>query len=455
MTIKKQFFILSSIIIAIPIFIIGIVYFQKYLNKPDRILINGTEKIKRFKTREISKKDKKALMDILKILPPDVESCIFIEPSGKIIFTNFSDSQITVNSNKKDVFGFINASSDNYFYQFTKIKLSEEEATMIARIPLKINNPKKPYNTISTVMTCLVILVLISVFFIILISRTIFKSIIQIKDTTKQLADGNLSLTCLPTKSDVKKNEITSIQESLEKMRIALLEEQNRKQKFIMGMSHDLRTPIAIIKGYIEAINDGIVTSPEEIEKSLELINIKSTQLEEMINTLINFMKMDSYEMLKDVKNESITQIIKDFAKNSFVMANVFKRKIITQIDLPHDIVIEINKMLVLRAFENIFSNAIRYTKDNDSIFLTAHILEEKKEIIFEIKDTGIGIKKADLNYIFDMFYRGTNSRREDGMGIGLSVVKNVMTTYGWKIDVESEENKGTTFTIHIPFEKN
>ena len=326
---------------------------------------------------------------------------------------------------------------------------------MIARIPLKINNPKKPYNTISTVMTCLVILVLISVFFIILISRTIFKSIIQIKDTTKQLADGNLSLTCLPTKSDVKKNEITSIQESLEKMRIALLEEQNRKQKFIMGMSHDLRTPIAIIKGYIEAINDGIVTSPEEIEKSLELINIKSTQLEEMINTLINFMKMDSYEMLKDVKNESITQIIKDFAKNSFVMANVFKRKIITQIDLPHDIVIEINKMLVLRAFENIFSNAIRYTKDNDSIFLTAHILEEKKEIIFEIKDTGIGIKKADLNYIFDMFYRGTNSRREDGMGIGLSVVKNVMTTYGWKIDVESEENKGTTFTIHIPFEKN
>ena len=161
-------------------------------------------------------------------------------------------------------------------------------------------------------------------------------------------------------------------------MRIALIEEQNRKQKFIMGMSHDLRTPIAIIKGYIEAINDGIVSSPDEIEKSLELIHIKSTQLEEMINTLINFMKMDSYEILKDVKEESITQIIKDFAKNSFVMANVFKRKIITNIDLPKDIVIEVNKMLVQRAFENLFSNAIRYTKDNDSIFLNAYILQEK-----------------------------------------------------------------------------
>ena len=137
MTIKKQFFILSSIIIAIPLFIIGIVCFQKYLNKPERLLINGTEKITKFKTRDIPKKDKKALMEILKILPPEVESCIFIEPSGKMLFTNFSDSQITINSNKEDIFSFINSSSDKFFYQFTKIKLSEEEATMIARIPLK------------------------------------------------------------------------------------------------------------------------------------------------------------------------------------------------------------------------------------------------------------------------------------------------------------------------------
>ena len=111
--------------------------------------------------------------------------------------------------------------------------------------------------------------------------------------------------------------------------------------------------------------------------------------------------------------------------------------------------------MLVQRAFENLFSNAIRYTKDNDSIFLNAYILQDKNEIIFEIKDTGIGIKKNDLNYIFDIFYRGTNSRREDGMGIGLSVVKNVITTYGWKIDVSSEVNEGSTFTIHIPFVEN
>lgn len=452
MTIKKQFIMLSSIIIAIPLLIMLFVFIQKYLNTSERILINGTDKVRKFTASEISKKDKKALIKILKILPQEVESCIYLESSDKIIFTNFSDAQINLNTTKQELFYFMNTSSENFFYQLTKIKLNEDEALMIARIPLNQKKREQPYNFMTSVMLFLVILVLVCVIFITVISKTIFNSIIQIQNTAKQLSDGNLNFSCKPHKSKIKENEITNILESLEKMRIALLDEQNRKQKFIMGMSHDLRTPISIIKGYTEAITDKIVSSPEEIQKSLELILIKSTQLEEMINSLINFTKLDSYEILKDTKPESITQLIKDFAKNSLIMANVFKRNIIIDINLNENITLELNKLLVQRAFENLFSNSIRYTKDNDTININSYILPEEKQIIFQIKDTGIGIKKTDLNYIFDMFYRGTNSRREEGLGIGLSVVKNVITTYGWQIDVKSEENKGSCFTIKIPY---
>lgn len=455
MTIKKQFITLSSFIIAIPLLIMFFLFAHKYLNTTSRMLIDGTEKVRKFSTREISKKDKKALIGILRNLPPEVETCIFFDDNWKIIYTNISDPNITLNTTKEELFSFINQFSDKFFYQFTKIKLSEGEASMISRIRTIPNKRKQPYEFMTPVMFVLVILVLVCVTFIIIISRTIFKSIIQIQNTTKQLADGNLSLSCEPSKSKIKKNEITSILESLEKMRIALLEEQNRKQKFIMGMSHDLRTPIAIIKGYTEAITDGIVSSKEEIQKSLELIHLKSTQLEEMINSLINFMKMDYYKILKDTKPVPITQLIKEFAKNSCLMATVFKRQIITDIQIEENITLELNKLLVLRAFENLFSNAIRYTKDNDTIYINAYNNIEKKIIIFQIKDTGIGIKKSDLNYIFDMFYRGTNSRREDGMGIGLSVVKNVITTYCWHIDVQSEENKGSCFTIEISYTDN
>ena len=76
-----------------------------------------------------------------------------------------------------------------------------------------------------------------------------------------------------------------------------------------------------------------------------------------------------------------------------------------------------------------------------------------QKNIIFSIKDTGVGIKKEDLNNIFELFYRGTSSRREEGLGIGLSVVKNIIETHGWSISVKSKFNEGSDFVITIPFE--
>ena len=77
---------------------------------------------------------------------------------------------------------------------------------------------------------------------------------------------------------------------------------------------------------------------------------------------------------------------------------------------------------------------------------------EKQNHIILQIKDTGVGIDKKDLDHIFDIFYRGTNSRKEEGMGIGLSVVKSIIDTHGWSISVSSQKKKGTCFTIKIPY---
>ena len=103
----------------------------------------------------------------------------------------------------------------------------------------------------------------------------------------------------------------------------------------------------------------------------------------------------------------------------------------------------------MLRALENLYMNALRYTEDGDFIMISAE--NDTKNIYLKVCDTGIGIEKQDLNRIFDMFYRGTNSRREEGMGIGLSVVKNIIDIHSWKIEVESERHIGTYFKIIIP----
>ena len=134
-------------------------------------------------------------------------------------------------------------------------------------------------------------------------------------------------------------------------------------------------------------------------------------------------------------------------------MGSLYNRKIITNNNLNEQIQLLFDEQLINRALENLFSNAIRYTNNNDTI--TVNLYKQDNSIFFEMIDTGCGMTKDEINNIFDLFYRGTNSRLEKGMGIGLSVVKNIISSHEWNIDVESEKNKGSKFTIIIPLKTN
>ncbi|MDY2842448.1 MAG: HAMP domain-containing sensor histidine kinase, partial [Treponema sp.] len=236
-----------------------------------------------------------------------------------------------------------------------------------------------------------------------------------------------------------------------------LKDDNERRTKFIMGISHDLRTPVAVIKGYTEAMSDGMYENPDEIKKSLEIIETKTDQLETMINTLINFVKLNQTDWLQQLKKQKLFPVISEFAKNSVTTGEIFKRKVSAKIEIDENLEIPFDKLLFQRSLENLFSNAIRYTSENDSVEISAvqdKIQEKnqnKKSVKIAIKDSGIGIKKEDLDKIFDLFYRATNSRREEGMGIGLSVVKTIVNAHGWDIKVSSEKDVGTEFVITIP----
>ena len=219
-----------------------------------------------------------------------------------------------------------------------------------------------------------------------------------------------------------------------------------------MGISHDLRTPVAVIKGYTEAIADDIIVDKSEIKQSLQLIKTKTTQLEEMIDTLINYTRLNNSDIREKMVKKSITNFFNDYLKEVSVYGELINRKITTENLVSDNIELPFNEQLLHRALENLFSNARRYTKDGDSIQLKLHI--EGSNLIFDMKDSGCGIAKEDLKNIFDLFFRGTNSRLEKGMGIGLSVVKNIISTHGWTINVDSEKGVGSTFSIIIPLEQ-
>ena len=448
MTIKKQFILLSSIITAIPLLCSLFVIIYSYQRSSKRYLLSGSQQLSQY-----ASEDDMAYMErALKQMPSDVETLIYCPLNDKVIYSSISEIPKDGEYNSDKMWEIVNTTSDKYFYQFSSPPYKETKLLYITRIPRNRQIGQRRQKTYTTIVIVLFVSTIISLIVITFISRTIFKSIIKIETKTQQLADGKLEEE-INLENVEKGNEITSILKSLELMRRELVEIQERKNRFIMGISHDLRTPVAVIKGYSEAITDGVISDEQEIKNTVSLIDTQATQLGDMIDTLINFMKLNNTETKETLVPHSITELISEFAKYAEVTGTVFKRKVTTDIKLDENIVIPLNIQLVNRSFENIFSNAIRYTEENDSIEIISYIekSEHRKKVIVKIQDSGTGIDEKDLNSIFDLFFRGTNSRLEEGLGIGLSVVKTIMDSHGWKISVESKKGEGSCFTITIP----
>lgn len=447
MTIKKQIILLASIIIVIPLFCLAFIFLNNYLKSPDRLLIQGYEEIRKLKTNDITQEEWNELISTIRLLPPNVQTLAILN-ADSIIYSTIPPYKMNDKIKRGELWDLIDNSSNEYFYQFTTLNINGKRIFLVSRINRLNRNVKRSHSLLFQFELFLFSFVFICILVLIFISKSIFTSITILQEKTEQIANGDLAAK-IEKKKNQSSNEITSISENLEKMRLSLLEAQNKKNRFIMGISHDLRTPVSIIKGYTEAITDGIIVDKEEINKSLQLISAKSTQLEEMIDTLINYTKLNTSDIREQMVKKSITNFFIEYMNEAIIYGNVFNRTVTSELLVKDNIEIPFNEQLVHRALENLFSNATRYTKENDSIHLKFY--KKETNLIFEMIDTGCGMDEEDLNNIFDLFYRGTNSRLEKGMGIGLSVVKNIITTHGWNIEVESKKDFGSNFKIVIP----
>ena len=451
MKLKNQFNLLATLITAIPVACIVFVFINSYIRSPKHLMLKGYEEVRALDSSNMTEQDYKLFIRNVRLLPKNVECALIDNITGVVITSSIKEMPVNSYLSQWELWAVMEATSGQYFYQFTSLRTFTLDSFMITRVPRRKNNASRNQILLTILYILLTIIVSVCIVIIVRLSSTINNSIKSIEDETQAIASGDLSRKIPYKPLDMsKRNEITSISESLEKMRLSLAEAQNQKTKFIMGISHDLRTPVSVIKGYTEAISDGVLTSQEEVKNAMELIQAKTEQLETMIDTLISFTKMNSTEIRQSMKTQSITDFITEIIKEEQTTGNVFNRNIITNINFDRNVLVPFDRQLVTRVFENLFNNAMRYTQNDDTITLDAQI--QDNNVIYKISDTGCGIEEKDLKNIFDMFYRGTNSRREEGMGIGLSVVKNIIDTHGWSIEVDSKKNEGTSFTIKIPF---
>lgn len=448
MKIKTQFFIFMSGIILIPLLILGVVAIIQYYNKPERLLLPGYDEISKISSAQINLHDWKSLSHSLKRMPASVEVAVFSD-EGCVLYSTIDELKIDSFYDKNVITDFIKKSSKSYFYQFdTLLHSKSKKSYFILMRQMRSRKVKTSFfiNAYSLVIVIFFLLIVFCATMLLLIVRNITKAVTSLEKATKKISEGNLEEEVVAFGS----NEITSLTESLNKMRLSLKEDQQRRSRLIMGVSHDLRTPVALIKGYTEALADGVVKEPEMQKKSFEIIGSKIFQLEEMIDELINFVKLDTGEWRENLTNHNLKAFLDDFASRIESDGALLGKKVTSDISIDENIFVKFDELLFLRALENLTSNAFRYTDNNGEICLSAKLNCDKIEIL--ICDNGLGINQEDLPFIFDPFFRGSNSRREKGSGLGLSVVKSVINSHGWNICVSSEKSGFTTFCIKIPY---
>jgi signal transduction histidine kinase len=231
-----------------------------------------------------------------------------------------------------------------------------------------------------------------------------------------------------------------------------LAETDQFQKKFIANISHDFRSPLTSIKGYLEAIADGTIP-PEMYHKYIDIILFETDRLTKLTNNLLTLNDHDAKTVRLNVTSFDINTTIKHVIES---FGGRCQEKQIT-FDLTFS-----DKQMMVRAdadkiqqvLYNLVDNAIKFSPSSTSIDITTTIKGEKAYI--SIRDHGIGISKDNIKKIWDRFYKIDTSRGRDkkGSGLGLSIVKEIIQTHGESIDVVSTENVGTEFTFSLPADK-
>ncbi len=241
-------------------------------------------------------------------------------------------------------------------------------------------------------------------------------------------------------------NDITERKNAEEK----LAESMQLKQQFISTVSHELRTPLTAIREGLNIVLEGVAGKLKSKQREfLELSKRNVDRLSALINDVLDFQKLESGRMNFDFAAVNMAETIKEAADTMQLMAKNFKVELTVDVE-PQvgTVVFDRNKMI--QVFTNLLSNAIKFTPAGGKVCLSAKIFNDT--IAITVSDTGMGIPKDDLPKVFERFYRVQRPGKEiQGTGLGLPIVAQIVERHNGTISVESELNKGTSFTVSLP----
>jgi signal transduction histidine kinase len=444
---KTQSALLIAGIAAIPIMTVVLIS-SIWINQKDiETLVPQYREVKPLIGEFVNQRDWESISRFVSRMPPSI-SLIVMNADHVVLYSTIEGfrtaDKFDIGSYQKVVDGW----TGEYIVQFDRADRFLSNMLVITRIKHADAPPDRmaAFNVVlrTFAVLCTVILVFALVVAISL-TRSITRSVLILEQATARVASGELDFPIEVRGS----NEITSLTYSLNSLRLALKEEKARQARFIMSISHDLKTPLALIVGYVEALTDDMASKPEDRQRYLEIIQSKEAQLDGMIDDLVEYSRLGTGEWQLRLKPVPFCQFLKTFAARVEADAFLLGRSLEIDIDVSAQALVSLDERLALRALENLVNNALRYIPLGGRVALRAH--ESPDGYTLCVEDDGPGIDPDDLGRIFEPFFRATNSRREQGFGLGLSIVKNIADSHGWSVSVFSEPGRGTRFEIRIP----
>ena len=347
-------------------------------------------------------------------------------------------------------------SASLYGFSQTQAKHVQESSSQVSDSGQMVYDISLPQSSSSQVklmakdmiLTATIILVFTALSVGLWIYRSIAVPLVKLKKATKNIKEGNLDFVLEVEGND----EFSQLCQDFEEMRKRLKESTEEKilmdkenKELISNISHDLKTPITAVKGYVEGIMDGVADTPEKMDRYVRTIYNKTNEMDHLINELTFYSKIDTNRIPYTFSKLNVEDYFSDCAEELGLEMETRGIELVYANYVEKGVQVIADGEQIRRVIHNIVSNAIKYMEKPRGI-IQLRVKDVGDFIQVEIEDNGKGIAAKDLPYIFDRFYRTDVSRNSSkgGSGIGLSIVKKIMEDHGGKVWATSRLGIGT-----------
>lgn len=317
---------------------------------------------------------------------------------------------------------------------------------------------KLPVFIIITVLVVMLLKEIVTLFFTFQMRKRLLEPLEKMKGATEEIAKGNYGVTI----DDFDSNMIEDLIDSFNNMSRELKEahdlklryERNRK-RLIAGISHDLKTPITSIIGYIDGIQSGVARDEEKKKQYLDIIQKNAHYTNDLINDLFLFSKLDIEEQEYEFKRLLANDVFADFFFEKQLELEEQGIEVVFENRLNVACWVMMDIKMITRVLWNLIQNSIKYN-DKEKKKIIFRMWNQSNWLIIQVEDNGMGIQESELQNIFDVFYRVDIARSKDigGSGLGLSIAKQLIEAHRGEIMAQSVLGKSATMTIKLPIEE-